>query len=167
MYRIYLGENNTTDFNVVRNRVYNIDARILGLNTVDWRVSTAELTVTPFAENSCTGASCDNRNCGLHPRTTPKMSITCPVISTPGRGIVAIDGVATERPACLIRCSTGQRHGVRLASAYTASRVSGDVRLRLTVTDKHGFSMERVLTTVFKKPELTITYAQQGNELTV
>ena len=43
----------------------------------------------------------------------------------------------------------------------------GDVRLRLTVTDKYGFSMERVLTTVFKKPELTITYAQQGNELTV
>ena len=41
------------------------------------------------------------------------------------------------------------------------------MRLRLTVTDKYGFSMERVLTTVFKKPELTITYAQQGNELTV
>ena len=41
VYRIYLGENNTTDFNVGRNRVYNIDARILGLNTVDWRVSTA------------------------------------------------------------------------------------------------------------------------------
>ena len=33
VYRIYLGENNTTDFNVGRNRVYNIDARILGLNT--------------------------------------------------------------------------------------------------------------------------------------
>ena len=86
VYRIYLGANNTTDFNVGRNRVYNIDARILGMNTVDWRVSTAELSVTPFAGNHAPGGDLRHPNCGLHPRTTPKMSITCPIISTPGRG---------------------------------------------------------------------------------
>ena len=37
VYRIYLGENNTSDFNIARNRVYRIEARILGRNTVDWR----------------------------------------------------------------------------------------------------------------------------------
>ena len=48
VYRIYLGENNTSDFNIARNRVYRIEARILGRNTVDWRVSTTEVSVTPF-----------------------------------------------------------------------------------------------------------------------
>ena len=46
VYRIYLGENNTSDFNIARNRVYRIEARILGRNTVDWRVSTTEVSVT-------------------------------------------------------------------------------------------------------------------------
>ena len=90
-YRIYPGENTTTDFNIVRNRVYNIDARILGMNTVDWRVSTAEI-------------------------------------------------------------------------AYTQD-VPGDVRLRLVITDRYGFSMERELTTVYKKPELAVTFTQEGYEL--
>ena len=52
VYRIYLGANNTTDFNVGRMHRGNLR----------------------------------QPNCGLHPRTTPKMSITCPIISTPGRG---------------------------------------------------------------------------------
>ena len=50
--------------------------------------------------------------------------------------------------------------------AYTQD-TPGDVRLRLIVTDRYGFSMERELTTVYKNPELTLTYTQQGNELTV
>ena len=37
VYRIYMGENNTSDFNIARNRIYRIEARILGRNTVDWR----------------------------------------------------------------------------------------------------------------------------------
>ena len=55
VYRIYLGENNTSDFNIARNRVYRIEARILGRNTVDWRVSTTEVSVTPFAERHAPG----------------------------------------------------------------------------------------------------------------
>jgi len=41
----------------------------------------------------------------------------------------------------------------------------GDVRLRLTVTDKHGISMERILTTTYKNPPITATYTQEGYEL--
>ena len=163
VYRIYLGENNTTDFNVGRNRVYNIDARILGLNTVDWRVSTAELTVTPFAENHAPGepATTELRLTSTNdPENVYYMS--CHIDA--GTGIVAIDGVE-RNPGMPYPLLSG--NGTVTADISYKQAEPGDVRLRLTVTDKYGFSMERVLTTVFKKPELTITYAQQGNELTV
>ena len=163
VYRIYLGENNTTDFNDVRNRVYNINARILGMNTVDWRVSTAELTVTPFAENHAPGApaTTDLRRTSTNdPENVYYMS--CHIDA--GTGIVAIDGVE-RNPGMPYPLLSG--NGTVTADISYKQAEPGDVRLRLTVTDKYGFSMERVLTTVFKKPELTITYAQQGNELTV
>lgn len=163
VYRIYLGENNTTDFNVVRNRVYNINARILGMNTVDWRVSTAELTVTPFAENHAPGepATTELRLTSTNdPENVYYMS--CHIDA--GTGIVAIDGVE-RNPGTPYPFFSG--NGTVTAGISYTQAEPGDVRLRLTVTDKYGFSMERVLTTVFKNPELTITYAQQGNELTV
>ena len=163
VYRIYLGENNTTDFNVVRNRVYNIDARILGLNTVDWRVSTAELTVTPFAENHAPGepATTELR---LTSTNNPENVYYLSYHIDAGTGIVAIDGV-NRNPGTPYPFFSG--NGTVTAGISYTQAEPGDVRLRLTVTDKYGFSMERVLTTVFKNPELTITYAQQGNELTV
>lgn len=163
VYRIYLGENNTTDFNVGRNRVYNIDARILGLNTVDWRVSTAELTVTPFAENHAPGepATTELR---LTSTNNPENVYYLSYHIDAGTGIVAIDGV-NRNPGTPYPFFSG--NGTVTAGISYTQAEPGDVRLRLTVTDKYGFSMERVLTTVFKNPELTITYAQQGNELTV
>ena len=148
---------------VYRNRVYNIDARILGLNTVDWRVSTAELTVTPFAENHAPGepATTELRLTSTNdPENVYYMS--CHIDA--GTGIVAIDGVE-RNPGMPYPLLSG--NGTVTADISYKQAEPGDVRLRLTVTDKYGFSMERVLTTVFKKPELTITYAQQGNELTV
>lgn len=162
-YRIYPGENNTTDFNVERNRVYNIDARILGMNTVDWRVSTAEVAVTPLAETYGPGASA---------------VATLELVSTndagndfylsyhldAGQGVVTIDG---ERRTAGTPYPLLSGSGTATAEiTYTQDR-PGDVLLRLTVTDKYGFSMERELATSYKVPELTLTYTQQGNELTV
>ena len=81
-----------------------------------------------------------------------------------GTGIVAIDGVE-RNPDTPYPLFSG--NGTVTADISYTQAEPGDVRLRLTVTDKYGFSMERVLTTGFKNPELTITYTQQGNELTV
>ena len=163
VYRIYLGENNTTDFNVGRNRVYNIDARILGLNTVDWRVSTAELTVTPFAGNHAPGELATTELRLTSTNDTENVYYLSYHIDA-GTGIVAIDGVE-RNPDTPYPLFSG--NGTVTADISYTQAEPGDVRLRLTVTDKYGFSMERVLTTGFKNPELTITYTQQGNELTV
>lgn len=160
VYRIYLGENNTTDFNVSRNRVYNIDARILGLNTVDWRVSTAELTVTPFAENHAPGepATTELR---LTSTNDPENVYYLSYHIDAGTGIVAIDG-AERNPGTPYPLFSG--NGTVTAGISYTQAEPGDVRLRLTVTDKYGFSMERMLTTQYKK-SLNVTFTQEGYEL--
>ena len=160
VYRIYLGENNTTDFNVGRNRVYNIEACILGMNTVDWRVSTAELTVTPFAENHAPGepATTELR---LTSTNNPENVYYLSYHIDAGTGIVAIDGV-NRNPGTPYPFFSG--NGTVTAGISYTQAEPGDVRLRLTVTDKYGFSMERVLTTQYKK-SLNVTFTQEGYEL--
>lgn len=37
-YRIYLGKNNSTDFNLIRNNAYKVTVTILGINENDKRV---------------------------------------------------------------------------------------------------------------------------------
>ena len=161
VYRIYLGANNTTDFNVGRNRVYNIDARILGMNTVDWRVSTAEVVVTPLAERYEPGASAA-ATLELVSTNDADNEFYLTYLLDAGQGTVAIDGerrtAGTPYP---LLCGSGT---ATAEIAYTQD-VPGDVRLRLVVTDRYGFGMERELTTVYKKPELNVTFTQEGYEL--
>ena len=163
VYRIYLGENNTTDFNVTRNRVYNIDAHILGMNTVDWRVSTAELIVAPFAEDHAPGeyAAAEIRFTSTN---DPDNAYYLSYHIDTGTGSVAIDG-EERQPDTLYPFFSGD--GTATANISYMQSEPGDVLLRLTVTDRYGFSMERRLATTYKNPELTLTYTQQGTELTV
>lgn len=160
-YRIYPGENNTTDFNIVRNRVYNIDARILGMNTVDWRVSTAEVTVTPLAERYTPGASA-TATLGLVSTNDADNEFYLTYLLDVGQGTVTIDGehrtAGTPYPL-LCGCGTAT------AEIAYMQDVPGDVCLRLIVSDRYGFSMERELTTVYKNPELAVTFTQEGYEL--
>ena len=51
-YRVYLGENNTTDFNVRRNTRYSLDITIEGESEVDTRVQCYTLDVYDDLENS-------------------------------------------------------------------------------------------------------------------
>ena len=160
VYRIYLGANNTTDFNVGRNRVYNIDARILGMNTVDWRVSTAELSVTPFVGNHAPGEPATSE-LRLTSTNDPENVYYLSYHIDAGTGIVAIDGVE-RNPGMPYPLLSG--NGTVTADISYKQAEPGDVRLRLTVTDKYGFSMERVLTTQYKK-SLNVTFTQEGYEL--
>lgn len=161
MYRIYLGENNTTDFNVVRNRVYNINARILGMNTMDWRVSTAEVAVTPLAESYRPGASAA-AILELVSTNGPGNAYYLSYQLDTGQGIVTIDG---ERRTAGTPYPLLSGNGTATADISYIQAVPGDVRLRLTVTDKHGCKMERILTTTYKNPPITVTYTQEGYEL--
>ena len=57
-YRIYLGENNTTDFNVGRNTAHTLDITISGDNEVDTRVHGYTLSVTDDFESNRIGDYC-------------------------------------------------------------------------------------------------------------
>ena len=160
-YRIYPGENNTTDFNIVRNRVYNIDARILGMNTVDWRVSTAEVVVTPLAEHYAPGASAA-ATLELVSTNDADNEFYLTYLLDAGQGTVAIDG---ERRTAGTPYPLLSGSGTATAEIVYTQDTPGDVRLRLVVTDRYGFGMERELTTVYKNPELNVTFTQEGYEL--
>lgn len=161
VYRIYLGENTTTDFNVGRNRVYNIDARILGMNTIDWRVSTAELFVAPFAASHAPGEYATTE-LQLTSTNDPDNTYYLSYHIGAGTGSVTIDG-EERQPDTLYPLFSGDGT-VKAKIVYTQSG-PGDVLLRLTVTDKYGFSMQRILTTTYKNPPITVTYTQEGYEL--
>ena len=57
-YRVYLGRNNTTDFNVGRNTSHTLDITISGDNEVDTRVLGYTLSVTDDFESNRIGSYC-------------------------------------------------------------------------------------------------------------
>jgi len=79
-----------------------------------------------------------------------------------GQGIVTIDG---ERRTAVTPYPLLSGNGTATADISYIQAEPGDVRLRLIVTDKHGGSMERILTTTYKNPPITVTYTQEGYEL--
>ena len=44
-YRIYLGTNNTTDYNLKRNTIYNVNTILRGIDAADTRINTKEVTL--------------------------------------------------------------------------------------------------------------------------
>lgn len=162
-YSIYLGLNNTTDFNVVRNTIYNIDILILGTNTVDWRVSTTELSVTSFAGTYPVGetASAELR---LTCTNSAENNYYLTYRIEQGSGRVQIDGQPREAGVPFPLFSGNGTH--RFKIDYTQSD-EGDVRLSLIVTDRYGFRIEREVSTRYETPKLTVSFSQQGQQLTI
>lgn len=161
VYRIYLGENDTSDFNIARNRVYRIEVRILGRNTVDWRVSTTEVSVTPFAERHALGRTATAQ---LRVVSTNNDRNTCFLTCEreEGDGNATLDGepIVFGEPYPFLS-GDGDR---TVEIAYTQQR-EGDVRLRLVLTDENGLHTERVLQTNYVREPLRVSFTQDRTEL--
>ena len=161
VYRIYLGENNTSDFNIARNRVYRIEARILGRNTVDWRVSTTEVSVTPFAERHAPGGIATAQ---LRVVSTNNDRSTCFLTCEreEGDGDVTLDG---EPILFGVPYPFLSGDGERTADITYTQQREGDVRLRLVLTDEKGLHAERVLQTSYVREPLRVSFTQDKFEL--
>ena len=161
VYRIYLGENNTSDFNIARNRVYRIEARILGRNTVDWRVSTTEVSVTPFAERHAPGRTATAQ---FRVVSTNNDRSTCFLTCEreEGDGDVTLDGapILFGVPYPFL-----SGDGERTAEITYTQQREGDVRLRLVLTDEKGLHAERVLQTSYVREPLRVSFTQDKFEL--
>lgn len=161
VYRIYLGENDTSDFNIACNRVYRIEVRILGRNTVDWRVSTTEVSVTLFAERHVLGRTATAQ---LRVVSTNNDRSTCFLTCEreEGDGNATLDGdpIVFGEPYPFLS-GDGDR---TVEIAYTQQR-EGDVRLRLVLTDENGLHAERVLQTNYVREPLRVSFTQDRTEL--
>lgn len=81
-YRVYLGENNTTDFNVRPNTHHTLDICILGDNEVDTRVHGYTLTVwDDLAGGACGGYCPGSIRSG---RSTSPSKAMPPALRSPG-----------------------------------------------------------------------------------
>lgn len=72
-YRVYLGDNNTDDYNVQANHIYNVELSVKGVNNVDGRV---EAIVLPKAENPA--------NCYM---VSPGTTVVIDLLKSPGTAV--------------------------------------------------------------------------------
>lgn len=160
-YFVYPGANVTSDFNLHRNRHYRIEAVITGLNTVDTRVSTTEVELSPWQENYAPG-------------TTARSILTLSCVNNPdnrfelsyeplsGSGTLSVDGQALAPGVPLRLTEGGGEHTAEIA--YTQQE-EGEARVRLLVTDRYGFTIEKQLATTFVKEGPRVTFEQRGDSL--
>ena len=149
IYRIFLGENNTSDFNIIRNRVYRLDVRILGMNALDARVTTTSLDVDPFEqqyEQGMTARSELQLQCANSPAGG---SYTLRYVREQGTGTLRVNGLLLAPGADFpLHPYKGE---VTVPLEYTQPDV-GEVRLNLALEGPDGVLIERQLFTSFIKP---------------
>ena len=145
-YYVFLGSNNTTDFNIRGNGQYSYNITITGKSTVDTRVSTAAFALTTFASSyNVNEKASSTLTLSTANHTGNNLYLAYRIAE--GSGQVAIDG--TMRPVNTpYLFSSGA--GKTAAITYTQAS-AGNVRLVFTLSDDYGSSIERELTTVYRQ----------------
>lgn len=145
-YFIYPGANTTSDFNIDRNRQYNITVNIQGANTYDWRVSTADLYVSDFDSSYEVGATA-TADLRLTCYNNAGNTYTLTYRPASGSGTFKLNGQTLTAGYPVALTPTG---GMPATVAYTQS-TPGNVSLQIDVTDKYGYTITKNLNTEFKK----------------
>lgn len=151
-YRVFPGENNTTDFNIVRNKEYRLNIAILGTNSVDTRVSSTSVY--------CNGFEYADYKPGQSARAI--LSVSAQNNAEPvflsyriveGAGTVAIGGVS--RPEGIPFQFTDGEDWKEDLLTYRQDQ-AGAVGIDLTVSDGNGLSATTRISTVYKN-DITLT----------
>ena len=142
-YYIYLGGNNTGDFNIRRNRQYIVQATISGINTIDTRVSTVDLTFGSIA-NPCNVGETVTSSVTVQCTNSPNRQIYLAAQIVEGGGTLTVDGSAWTPGAAMPFCKGNETRTVPVT--LVPSR-SGLIRIRFTVSDDAGYITYLELTT--------------------
>lgn len=146
-YYVYLGENTTDDFNVRRNKRYTLNAVVSGENTIDTRVSSAELQLgavgalyAPTQTLSTTLALVTQNNAGETYQLKYRLY--------EGSGTLKINeqSYAQDTPISI----TAVNGSKQIPITYTQA-AAGNVRIGFTVTDRYGYALTKELTTAYKQ----------------
>lgn len=142
-YYIYLGGNNTGDFNVARNHQYVIQANINGINTIDTRVSTVDLSFGAI-QNPCNVGETVTSSVTLKCTNSPARQIYLSAMIAEGGGTLSVNGSAWTPGAAMPFCKGNETRTVPVT--LVPSR-SGLIRIRFTVSDDQGYITYLELTT--------------------
>lgn len=145
-YSIYLGENNTTDFNVYRNKNYSYSIYIKGINDVDSRVNVASITASDFLPSYIIGETATSTvNLSCTENSNNSYSISYNVLE--GNGTIYVDGVKQQNGVQSPFLSYGQKSKT-VALIYSQTEIT-PTKIRITAQDKNGFLFSRDLITQF------------------
>ena len=144
-YRVYLGRNNTTDFNVGRNTAHTLDITISGDNEVDTRVHGYTLSVTDDFESNRIGDYCVLPfNASLYvniERAESEPTLTGALeLLTPTDGTLLVD---YEECASRLDLPINRQQGSNYYELVYYPKVITEARARLTyevrVRDSYGY----------------------------
>ena len=142
-YYIYLGGNNIDDFNIQRNHQYVVQATISGINTVDTRVSTVDLTFGAI-KNPCNVGETVTSSVTLKCTNSPARQIYLSAMLAEGGGTLTVNGSAWTPGAAMPFCKGNE---ARTVPVTLVPNRSGLIRIRFTVSDDQGYITYLELTT--------------------
>lgn len=151
-YSVYLGANNTTDFNVERNTLHHLNITLSGSEPSDLRVSRFSLALgTPAASYLPLDKVSVPLTFTAENQTDNSFTLRC--VLSQGRGRVLLDGAdITSTPVSLP--STGSSRTL----TFEPSAYGQQVAFTLTVSDAEGRQVSRSLSTYIKpKGELKLS----------
>ncbi|MCM1301203.1 MAG: DUF4906 domain-containing protein [Bacteroides cellulosilyticus] len=144
-YRIYLGENNTDNFDIRRNTCHTLNIAIRGDNEVDTRISGYTVSVWDDVETDGHNGYCiDNPEHRLYVRVEsngniPALSYTVDVVSGDGDAL-SVDGKNYKGEVYTVNSSNGT-NGYSLDYAPTKfDSTNATLKYAVVVSDEYGFS---------------------------
>lgn len=160
-YCIYLGANNTTDFNVFGNNQYEINTVISGINDIDTRVSVIELTSNPFLSQYNPGETAHG-SIILNASNNLNNSYTLKYRIFNGTGKLTIGGIEYPEDTEFQFLNAGESSRSALL-AYTEPNTFA-VKILFTAKDQSGTILTKELKTRFGTPSVTEIHLKYDNQ---
>lgn len=142
-YRIYLGENSTSDFNLRRNTLYSLDISIRGDNDVDTRVSGYTVSVRDDLEQEGYGGYCvagQPKHLFVEVESNghaPQLTYTVEV-SSGDSGVLSIDGRNPVGRTYVVGSSHGTNSYTLDYAPALFDTTNGTLRYTVRVRDEYG-----------------------------
>lgn len=152
-YYIYPGGNTTSNFDILRNRRYRLDVTISGVNTMDMRLSTLGMELSPLPETCYVGEEVFSE---LQIESTDPAG-TYRLAFKPGtEGDEATLNGAPLTPGAFVLLFCGA--DIHTARIGYRPMTAGQTRPEFVLCDSYGYEMSRtLLTEAVCKPSLEIT----------
>lgn len=163
-YSIFLGENNTSNFNVVRNKNYSYLINLKGVNDYDSRLNVASLEVMPFKSTYLVGQTA-NTSISLSCTENSSNNYSILLKRIQGSGSWMVNGAIYQENSPYMFLPSGQTFKT-VPFTYTQNTAS-PVRILLTMKDNNNVTFTRELVTEFKEMQtikISVKYANLSNK---